>query len=82
MAALLTGALFFASRDVGGVTAQSDATAMATVNTPPSERSHESTGTGRDESTIQWEDLAESASPWKPFESKVRTAVEQTPFCK
>ena len=31
LSALLIGALFFATKDVGGVTAQSDATAMATA---------------------------------------------------
>ena len=68
--ALLFGALLFgASRD-GGVTAQSvptvTATATATVSIPTNEPSHESTGSGREEPTIQLEDLADSA---KPFEA-------------
>jgi hypothetical protein len=70
LAALLVGALFFANRDVGGVTAQSVATVTATATMPvsksPSERSDESTDTGRGESTIQLEDLAASASPFEP----------------
>jgi hypothetical protein len=70
LAALLVGALFFANRDVGGVTAQSVATVTATATMPvsksPSERSDESTDTGRSESTIQLEDLAASASPFEP----------------
>jgi hypothetical protein len=67
LAALLIGAFFFANRDVGGVTAQSDATVTATatmpVSKPSSVRSAESTDTGRDESTIQLEALSGSASP-------------------
>jgi hypothetical protein len=70
LAALLIGALFFgASRD-RGVTAQSvptvTATATATVSIPTNEPSNESTGSGREEPTIQLEDLADSA---KPFEA-------------
>ena len=70
LAAMLIGALLFgASRD-GGVTAQSvptvTATATATVSIPTNEPSHESTGSGREEPTIQLEDLADSA---KPFEA-------------
>jgi hypothetical protein len=65
LAALLIGALFFANRDVGGVTARSDATVTATatisVSKSPSERSDESTDTVRGDPTIQLEDLAESA---------------------
>jgi hypothetical protein len=67
LAALLVGVLFFANRDVGGVTAQSDATVLATatmpVSKPPSERPDESTGTGKTEWTIQLEDLSDSAKP-------------------
>ena len=51
LAALLIGALLFASRDGSGVTAQSVATVTATVTLPvsksPSERSDESTDTGQ-----------------------------------
>jgi hypothetical protein len=70
LAALLIGALLFgASRD-RGVTAQSvptvTATATATVTEPTNEPSNESTGSGREEPTIQLEDLADSA---KPFEA-------------
>jgi hypothetical protein len=69
LAALLAGALFFANRDVGGVTAQSDATVTATAtmtaSKPTSERSDESTDTGRGESTIRLEDLAGSARPFQ-----------------
>jgi hypothetical protein len=67
LAALLVGALFFANRDGGGVAAQSDASVTATatmpVSKPPSERSDESRDTGRNESTIQLEDLSDSARP-------------------
>jgi hypothetical protein len=67
LAALLIGALVFANRDLGGVTAQPDATVAATatmpVSKPPSERSSESTDTGRGESTIQLDDLSDSARP-------------------
>jgi hypothetical protein len=67
LAALLVGALFFANRDRGGVAAQSDASVTATatmpVSKPPSERSDESRDTGRNESTIQLEDLSDSARP-------------------
>jgi hypothetical protein len=61
--------LFGAGRD-RGVTAQSvptdTATATATVNEPTNEPSNESTGSGREEPSIQLEDLADSA---KPFEA-------------
>jgi hypothetical protein len=71
LVALLVGALFFANRDVGGVTAQSDATMAATatmpVSKPPSERSDESTDAGTNESTIQFEDLSDSARPSEAF---------------
>jgi hypothetical protein len=67
LAALLIGALFFSSRDMGGVTAQPDATVTATatmpVSNPPSEHSDEPTKTGGDESTIQMDDLPASARP-------------------
>jgi hypothetical protein len=69
LAALLIGALFFASRDGGGVTALSDATSTATAtmtaSKPTSEQADESTDTIRDESTIQLEDLADSARPFQ-----------------
>jgi hypothetical protein len=72
LAALLIGAFFIASRDVGGVTAQPDATVTATatmpVGKPPSERSNEPTGTGSGsvaKETIQLEDLAASARPFE-----------------
>jgi hypothetical protein len=69
LAALLIGAfLFGVSRD-RGVTAQSvptvTATATATVSLPRSEPSGESTHTGTEESTIQLEDLPESARPFE-----------------
>jgi hypothetical protein len=67
LAALVIGALLYANKDGGGVTAQPDptvtATATMTVSSPPSEPSDESTGIGRDESTIELEDLADSARP-------------------
>jgi hypothetical protein len=69
LAALLIGALLFASRDVGGVTAQLDATGTATAtmtaSKPTSEASNESMDTVRDESSIQLEDLADSARPFQ-----------------
>jgi serine acetyltransferase len=65
LAAVLIGALFFAKQDVGGVTAQPDATVTATATKPVSEHSDESTGTGRHESTIQLEDLSDSARPFE-----------------
>ena len=69
LAALLIGALLFASRDGGGVTAQSDATGTATAtmtaSKPTSEQSDESMDTGRNEPTIQLEDLADSARPFE-----------------
>jgi hypothetical protein len=67
LAALLIGALLFAASRDRGVTAQSvptvTATATTTVSTPTSEPSDEVTHTGREDSTIQLEDLAESAKP-------------------
>jgi hypothetical protein len=70
LAALLIGALLFASRDGGGVTAQSEttggtATATMTASKPTSEPSDESTDTGTNEPTIQLEDLADSARPFQ-----------------
>jgi hypothetical protein len=69
LGALLIGALLFANKDVGGVTAQPEATVTATatmtVSSPPSERSDGSTDTGRDTSSIQLEDLATSARPFE-----------------
>jgi hypothetical protein len=69
LAALLIGAFVFANQDLGGVTAQSVATVTATatmpVSKPPSERSEEPTETGSGESTIQLEDLSDSASPFE-----------------
>jgi hypothetical protein len=68
LAALLIGALLFASRDGGGVTAQSDPTGTATepltASKPTSGHSDESRGAGRDEPTIQLEDFAASARPF------------------
>ena len=70
LAALLIGALLFGASGDRGVTAQSvptvTATATATVTEPTNEPSHESTGSGREEPTIQLEDLPDSA---KPFEA-------------
>jgi hypothetical protein len=69
LAVLLIGALLFAAGRDRGVTAQSaptvTATATATVSKPTSEPSDESTGTGREESTIQLEDLPESGRPFQ-----------------
>ena len=75
LAALLIGAVFFgASRD-GSVTAQSaptvtatataTATASATVSKSTSEPSNQSTNSGGGESTIQLEDLTDSARPFE-----------------
>jgi hypothetical protein len=67
LAALLIGALFFATRDGGGATAQSEptvaATATTTVSKPTSEPSDESTDTRQDQSTIQLEGVVGSAGP-------------------
>jgi hypothetical protein len=69
LAVLLIGALLFTAGRDRGVTAQSaptvTATATATVSKPTSEPSDESTGTGREESTIQLEDLPESGRPFQ-----------------
>jgi hypothetical protein len=69
LAALLIGALVFtASRD-GGVTAQSvptvTATATATVTKPTNAPSNQSTDTGKEEPTIQLEDLPDRARPFE-----------------
>ena len=69
LAVLLIGAVFIgASRD-GSVTAQSaptvTATATATVSKPTSQPSDEPTDSGGEESTIQLEDLADSARPFE-----------------
>jgi hypothetical protein len=67
--ALLIGALFFAASRDGNVTAQSvptvTATATATVSKPTSEPSDKPTDTGEEESTIQLEDLRDSARPFE-----------------
>ncbi len=69
LAALLIGALLFAASRDGGVTAQSvptvTATATATVTEPTREPSDESTHAGEEESTIQLEDLVDSARPFE-----------------
>jgi hypothetical protein len=69
LAVLLIAALLFAAGRDRGVSAQSaptvTATATATVSKPTSEPSDESTGTGREESTIQLEDLPESGRPFQ-----------------
>jgi hypothetical protein len=86
LAALLIGALLFAASTDRGVTAQSvptvTATATATVTKPTKEPSNESTGTGREEPTIQLEDLPILPGLSKPFESKVRTAGEGDTFLR
>jgi hypothetical protein len=70
LAALLIGALLFAASRDRGVTAQSVptimATSTATVAKPTSEPSNETTRIGRQEPTIQLEDLAEPARPFQP----------------
>jgi hypothetical protein len=69
LAALLIGALLFAASKDRGVTAQSVPTVMATstatVAKPTSKPSNETTRTGRQEPTIQLEDLADSARPFQ-----------------
>jgi hypothetical protein len=69
LAALLIGALLFANRDGGDVTAQSDATVTATGTVPASKSTSEpsdaSRSTGRNEPTIQLEDLSGSAMPFE-----------------
>jgi len=67
LAALLIAALLFANRDGGDVTAQSDATVTAPgtvrASKSTSEPSDASRSTGRNEPTIQLEDLSGSAMP-------------------
>jgi hypothetical protein len=67
LAALLITALLFANRDGGDVTAQSDATVTAPgtvrASKSTSEPSDASRSTGRNEPTIQLEDLSGSAMP-------------------
>jgi hypothetical protein len=69
LAALLIGALLFAATRDRDVTAQSvptvTATANATVTKPTNAPSNQSTDTGGEQSTIQLEDLAESARPFE-----------------
>ena len=69
LAAMLIGALLFGANRDGDVTAQSvatvTATATATVSKPTSEPSDESADIGGEESTIQLEDLADSARPFE-----------------
>jgi hypothetical protein len=69
LAALLIGALLFAATRDRDVTAQSvptvTATANATVAKPTNAPSNQSTDTGGEESTIQLEDLPESAGPFE-----------------
>jgi hypothetical protein len=69
LAALLIGALLFAATRDRDVTAQSvptvTATAPATVTKPTNAPSNQSTDTGGEASTIQLEDLPESARPFE-----------------
>ena len=69
LAALLIGALLFAATRDHDVTAQSvptvTATATATVTKPTNAPSNQSTDTGGEASTIQLEDLPESARPFE-----------------
>jgi hypothetical protein len=69
LAALLIGALLFAATRDRDVTARSVptvmATATATVSKPTNAPSNQSTDTGGEESTIQLEDLPESAGPFE-----------------
>jgi hypothetical protein len=69
LAALLLGALLFANRNGGDVTAQSDATVTAPGTVPASKSTSEpsdaSRNTGRNEPTIQLEDLSGSAMPFE-----------------
>jgi hypothetical protein len=69
LAALLIGALLFAASRDRGVIAQSvptvTATPTATVAKPTSKPSDETTRTGRQEPTIQLEDLADPARPFQ-----------------
>jgi hypothetical protein len=69
LAALLIGALLFANRDGGDVTAQLDATVTEPGAVPASKSTSEpsdaSRSTGRNEPTIQLEDLSGSAMPFE-----------------
>jgi hypothetical protein len=67
LAALLIGAFLFGmSRDRGGTTRSVPTVTAATVSTSASEPSDESTHTGRrEESTIQLEDLPDTARPFE-----------------
>jgi hypothetical protein len=66
---LLIGALLFAASRDRGATAQSvptvTASTTATVTKPTNEPSNESTGAGREEPTIQLEDLPDPARPFE-----------------
>jgi hypothetical protein len=74
LVALLIGALLFAASRDRDVTAQSiptvTATATATVTKPTNAPSNQSTDTGGEESTIQLEDLPESARPFETVRIK------------
>jgi hypothetical protein len=69
LVALLIGALLVAANRDRGVTAQSVPTATAsatpTVTKPTNEPSNESTAIGREEPTIQLEDLPDAARPFE-----------------
>jgi len=69
LAALLIGALLFTAGRDRGVTARSvptvTATGTATVTKPTNGPSNESTGTGREEPTVQLEDLPDLARPFE-----------------
>jgi hypothetical protein len=65
-AALLIGAFLFGmSRDRGGTARSVSTVTTATVSTSASESSDEPTPTGREESTIQLEDLPDTARPFE-----------------
>jgi hypothetical protein len=73
LAALLIGALLFAAsrdRDVTVSIPTVTATATATVTKPTNAPSNQSTDTGGEESTIQLEDLPESARPFETVRIK------------
>jgi hypothetical protein len=82
LAALLIGALLFATSGDRGVTAQSvptvAASAIAPVAKPTSEPSNQSMDTGGEEPTIQLEVLADSARPFQPvrIEGRYRGGAE------
>jgi hypothetical protein len=66
LAALLIGAFLFGmSRDRGGTARSVSTVTTATVSTSASESSDEPTHTGREESTIQLEDLPDTARPFE-----------------